>query len=198
MKNTGIIILAAGESSRLGRPKQLLTFRDTSLLQKVIDQCAPLEFDTGVIVLGAHADDIRKAVDPGKFTFVMNPEWKEGIASSIRKGVEFSLELNPETEHLLFLLSDQPFVTTALLQRLLKTHKTGKKEITASLYDEDVGVPAVYSKPAFPLLKKLSGDKGAKKVMKRFPEKVATVPFGKGSFDVDTPEDYEALRQFES
>lgn len=194
MKNTGIIILAAGESSRLGRPKQLLEFQDTSLLQRMIDLCAPLEFDTGVIVLGAHADEIQKAIDPGKFSFVMNANWQEGIAGSIRKGVEVSLEMNPELEHLLILLSDQPLVTTALLQNLLKTHSTDTKEITASKYNEDVGVPAVYSKSMFPLLMKLSGDRGAKKLMKRFPGKVATVPFEKGSFDVDTPEDYDALR----
>lgn len=195
LQDSGVVILAAGSSSRLGEPKQLVTFQDKPLLQKVVDLCTPLEFGSGVIVLGADSAAIQKTVNPGTFRFVMNEKWTEGIASSIRKGVAYTLELNPQTEHLLFLLSDQPFVTTELLQKLWKTHTGG---ITASFYNNDVGVPAIFSKEMFPLLKELRGDHGAKKIMKRFRDKVSQVDFDMGYFDVDTPEDYAELRQFES
>ena len=197
-EHIGAVILAAGSSSRLGEPKQLVTFRDKPLLQKVIDLCAPLNLSSQVIVLGANSDAIQEGVDPGKFNFVLNEEWSEGIAGSIRKGVAYSLELNPECRHLMILLSDQPFVSTELLQKLLKAHITGTKEITASLYKGDTGVPAIFSKSIFPLLMELKGDQGAKKIMKQFPDKVASVPFEMGYFDVDTPEDQAELRKFES
>lgn len=196
--NIGVVILAAGSSSRLGEPKQLVRFQDKPLLQNMIDQSVSLGFGSKIIVLGANSETIKKALNPGIFTFVLNENWNEGIASSIRKGVEYSLGLNPGTEHLLFLLSDQPFVSTALLERLLETHRTGNSEITASFYNNDVGVPAVFSKPIFPFLLELDGDQGAKIIMKRFPDKVTPVHFEMGHFDVDTPRDYIKLRQFES
>jgi molybdenum cofactor cytidylyltransferase len=194
----GVVILAAGSSSRLGKPKQLLKFNDKILLQKMIDQSEIPEFTSKVIVLGANSEIIKKALNPGSFTLGMNENWTEGIASSIRKGVEFSLELNPDTEHLLFLLSDQPFVTAELLKQLLDKHLSEKGNITASFYDDDVGVPAIFSKVMFPLLLKLNGDQGAKKIMKRFPEQVTPVHFEMGHFDVDTPEDHAELLKLES
>lgn len=197
-KNIGAVILAAGSSSRLGEPKQLVPFKDEPLLQKVINQCAPLDFGSRVLVVGANAETIREGINSGPFETVVNKNWSEGIASSIRQGVASSLELNPKTEHLLFLLSDQPFVTTELLGKLLEMHKAGSKEITASFYKGDVGAPAVFSETMFPRLMKLSGDQGAKKIMKHYPDKVNSVPFEMGYFDVDTPEDYTELRNFES
>lgn len=198
-KDTGVIVLAAGSSSRLGEPKQLVEFRKQPLLQKVIEECDPLEFSSGVIVLGAKAEDIEQEIDPGPFTFVTNESWREGIASSIRKGVEATLKKNPGTGHLLFLLSDQPFVNTEVIRQLLTTHGegAGDKEITASSYKGEIGVPAIFSKTMFPLLLELSGDQGAKKIMKQHPARVAEVPFEMGQFDVDTPEDQSELRNFE-
>ena len=197
-KDIGVIILAAGSSSRLGEPKQLVEFQNKPLLQKVIDACEPMDFGSGVIVLGSNAEEIKEGIDRGTFTFVINEQWREGIASSIRKGVEVTLRKYPNTGHLLFLLSDQPFVNTELVRQLLETHGEGKSEITASSYQGDIGVPAIFSKALFPLLLELSGDEGAKKIMKQNPDKVTSIPFEKGHIDVDTPEDKSELRNFES
>lgn len=197
-EHIGAVILAAGSSSRLGEPKQLVTFKNRPLLQKMIDSCSPLDFSSKTIVLGANSNVIADRIHPGEFSFIKNEEWSEGIAGSIRKGLEFSLRQDPDIRHILFMLSDQPFVTTALLSRLLKSHFSKTKEITASSYKGDVGVPAIFSKAIYPMLMKLEGDQGAKKIMKQFPEKVTTVPFEMGYFDVDTPEDQAELRKFES
>ncbi|NGP75032.1 nucleotidyltransferase family protein [Balneolaceae bacterium YR4-1] len=197
-KDTGVIVLAAGSSSRLGEPKQLVEFKDQPLLQKVIKECEPLTFGSGIIVLGSNAEEIQQQIDPGSFTFVINEKWREGIASSIRKGVEETLKNHPDTENLLFLLSDQPFVSTELIRQLLTEHRKETKEITASSYKGDIGVPAIFSKSLFPLLLELSGDQGAKKIMKQHPERVVAVPFEMGHFDVDTPEDRNELHNFES
>ena len=146
MKSTdtiGIVILAAGASTRLGKPKQLLKFRNTSLLQHVIDIASEIDSSQRILVLGANSDRILKSIDIKKFTVAINANWSEGIAGSIRTGVEKTLELNPAVDHLLFLLSDQPFISAELIRSLIRRHLQGK-DLTASHYKETLGVPALF------------------------------------------------------
>jgi len=196
MRNVGVIILAAGSSSRLGQPKQLIKFQNKSLLQNIIDQSQAFTFTSYVLVLGAHATGIQKSIEPGNFNVIINQNWKEGIASSIHKGVEYSLEFNPELEHILFLLSDQPFVTSELIHELLISHQQQGKEITGCKYQDTVGVPAIFTKHMFKELGMLEGDRGARVLIKKYPEKLAVVPFELGSIDIDMPEDYSKLFNF--
>ena len=189
----GVVILAAGGSSRLGQPKQLIKFHSKTLLQNILDQSQALTFASYVLVLGAHAAEIRKSIDPGNFKIIINENWVEGIASSIRRGVEGSLEIDPELEHILFLLSDQPFVTSELIDELVKTHMHQNKDITGCKYQDTVGVPAIFTKRMFKELGMLKGDRGAKVLIKKYPDKQAVVPFDLGSIDVDIPGDYNKL-----
>ncbi|MFH5883943.1 NTP transferase domain-containing protein [Halalkalibaculum sp. DA3122] len=193
----GVVILAAGSSSRLGRPKQLLGYENKTLLQRVIDIIGPFEFNPSVVVLGANADQIREATDLAQVTAVYNEHWSEGIASSIRLGVTESLKLNSSLQGILFLLSDQPYVSGELIQELVNTHKSGEQRITACRYKQNVGVPAIFGKRFFPGLQKLTGDVGAKKIILQHRQKVEEVPFKKGFFDIDTEEDYEHLKDNE-
>ncbi len=196
--NIGVVILAAGSSSRLGQPKQLLEYENKTLLQRIIDIIIPFEFSPSVVVLGAHADQIRDSTNLDHVTVVFNKHWSEGIASSIRLGVEESLKLNEAIEDILFLLSDQPFVTSGLVRELISKHKSGNQRITASSYKQNVGVPALFSKDFFPHLTELKGDVGAKKIIMQHREDVDEVPFRKGAFDVDTHKDYEQLQDHTS
>lgn len=191
--NIGVIVLAAGGSSRLGQPKQLLKFRDKPLLQHILNQTQAFVFAVRVLVLGAHASEIKREIDPGNFKVIINDNWKEGIAASVRAGVTYSLETVPDLEHILFLLSDQPFVTNELIKKLAESHQTQGNGITASKYEDAVGVPAIFSKKFFRELRMLEGDRGAKVLMDKYPEKLATVPFSQGSIDLDKPEDYHKL-----
>jgi len=193
--NMGVVILAAGSSSRLGHPKQLVPFQDKTLLQNVIDTAASFDFATSVLVLGANGDNIRKAIDPGTFTVLDNDSWPEGIASSIRLGVSGSIKINDSLDSILFLLSDQPFVTTQLIEKLISSHKNGRKQITACRYKKTMGVPAIFGNPFFPGLMELTGDVGARKIMLRNSKEVEEVTFKKGHIDIDTHEDYEQLRK---
>lgn len=195
---TSAVILAAGSSSRLGRPKQLVRFRKKTLLQHVIDIVTPFEFSSSVLVLGAYSDDILNVVSTETINVVINEDWPEGIASSIRAGIEESLKLNPQLENIMFLLSDQPFVSTQLIEELIKRHAETDQKITASSYNDNVGVPAIFPKFFFPKLKKLKGDRGAKKIIVQHPEEVTILHFELGHLDVDTPEDYEALLYIKS
>lgn len=191
--NIGVIILAAGSSSRLGRPKQLVDFKQKSLLQHVIDTVEPFNFTPAVLILGAYADQIREAIDLKNVTVLENINWPEGVASSIRLGVSESIKLNESPESILFLLSDQPFVTTELIEELIQKHKNGIQRITACSYKENVGVPAIFQKAFFPQLLELKGDVGAKKIIARNSEQVESITFKDGSFDVDTLEDINNL-----
>ena len=193
--NVGVVILAAGSSSRLGQPKQLIKFKNKSILQNIIDHSQVFSFNDKVLILGAYAEDINKNINTGEFNVFINDEWEEGIASSIRSGVRCSLELDPDLEHILFLLSDQPFVTSELIQELLDTHIKQGKRITACKYNDEVGVPAIFRKPVFDELSMLRGDRGAKVLVKKNYDNVAFVPFDLGSVDVDHPEDYTKLQK---
>lgn len=193
MTHCGVVILAAGSSSRLGAPKQLLLYKNKTLLQHTLDQVLPLSFDSYVLMLGAQADSIQPTLEPGPFEVVVNHNWPEGIASSIRTGLERSMALRPDLEHLLVLLCDQPFVSTRLIQELVDTHLRSGKNITACCYQDAVGVPAMFSKAMFPELLQLQGDRGANRLIRQYPDDVAVVPFEQGSIDVDTEEDYRKL-----
>lgn len=192
----GVIILAAGASRRMGKPKQLIGFHGKPLLQTIIDRSQAYIFDTYVLVLGAHSDEIQKAIDPGRFRVIINEDWKEGMAGSIRKGVEGSLGIKQELEHILILLSDQPFVSSELICEMIERHRQHGKAITACKYQDTVGVPAIFTRPLFRELCLLDGDRGARVLIKRYSDNLVVVPFELGSIDLDKPEDYRKLLDF--
>lgn len=193
-ENIGVVILAAGSSSRLGRPKQLLEYQDKTLLQRVIDMITSFNFVSSVLVLGAYADQIEEGTNLKNVTAVYNEQWSEGIASSIRLGVTASIKFNASLDGLLFLLSDQPYVSTGLVRELINRYKNDSHYITACTYKQNIGVPAVFPKRFFPKLRELKGDIGAKKIMMEHREEVKEIIFHGGDFDVDTAEDYDQLR----
>lgn len=135
----------------------------------------------------------QQTLETGPFEVAVNQNWSEGIATSIRTGMERSLALYSNLEHLLFLLCDQPFVSTRLIQELVDTHLHIGKKITACRYGDTVGVPAMFSNILFPELQQLTGDCGAGGLIRQYPNDVAVVPFEQGATDVDTQEDYRRL-----
>ncbi|CAN5366297.1 hypothetical protein BH23BAC2_BH23BAC2_22820 [soil metagenome] len=193
----GVVILAAGSSSRLGYAKQLVEFRGKSLLQHAIDISDLLEFDTKVLVLGAGKEEIESEIDRKEFEIVMNNNWEEGMSTSIIAGVLRSQELEIDLEHVLILLSDQPFVSREKIEELIKVQLESKSPATFSEYAGNVGVPAIFSAEVFPYLKDLKGDQGAKKLIQDQKFDFQTVKFEKGNFDVDTVKDVELLKQLE-
>ncbi len=193
----GVVILAAGSSSRLGYPKQLVEFQGKPMLQHILDVAGSFEFDTELLVLGANSEQIKEKIEPKKYEILFNENWQEGMASSIRAGLERSLEMEKDLEHLFILLSDQPFVSKERIEALIKEQLAANSEATFSEYDGDVGVPAIFSSSVFPFLKELKGDHGAKKLIYTKKMQFRTVKFEKGNFDVDTKEDVELLKRLE-
>lgn len=196
-KNICVVILAAGQSSRLGRPKQLVNFRGKSLLQHAIDIVEDLNFAEKILVLGANTEEIQQAINVSGFDLVKNNNWNEGISSSIKMGLEATLSRKSDTENIVFLLCDQPFLAKANLEKLIENQLQNAPIATFSKYGENIGVPAIFAKESFSLLRNLKGDEGAKKLTFLPDFQYETVNFEKGDFDVDTEEDVEKLKELE-
>lgn len=195
--NISLILLAAGESSRLGTPKQLLVYKGKNLMQHTIDlnQTRCLEM---VIVLGAFKKEILAEVDILGIEVVENVNWSEGLASSIRCGLSSVLETNPETEAVILVLCDQPFLTAEILHEIIEKYHSSGQSIVHCSYGDVSGPPTLFHKSLFPYLMELKGGQGAKKVVEMFPDQVAYVDFPKGKLDIDTAADYHQLLQTES
>ncbi len=196
-RKIGVIILAAGASSRLGHPKQLVEFKGKTLLQHIIDVADSFEFHSQVLVLGAKADEIKTRIDSRNFQVVYNENWEEGMGTSISKGIFEALKLQNELDHMLILLSDQPLVNKENIEELIRVQLETVKPATFSEYAGEVGVPAIFSKEIFSELQDLKKDQGAKKLILNDQINFETVKFEAGNFDVDTRADVELLKKME-
>jgi molybdenum cofactor cytidylyltransferase len=181
------IILAAGESKRLGQPKQLVRFRGKTLIENAYETAATV-CSRVAVVLGANAEAVRPMV-PKSAIIVHNENWSEGMASSIRAGLK---AVESESNVVILVSCDQPLVSPALLLRLLSA-----PGMTAAEYEGTLGIPAMFSRMYFPLLYSLQGAEGAKKVLLKYEPDVRRFPAPEAAFDVDTLEDLERLQTFE-
>lgn len=191
----GIVILAAGASNRLGKPKQLLSFEGTTLLNHSISIAEQTDAGKMVVVIGANEITVAESITSKKVKVLQNADWEEGMASSIRNGLQHLITKTPTLNAVLILVCDQPFVSVELLQNLIKEYKQTGKPIIACSYNNTLGTPALFDKSIFEKLLALDGDIGAKNIMKDNPGLVHEVIFPKGNIDIDNSADYERLLQ---
>ncbi|GAB3226281.1 nucleotidyltransferase family protein [Algoriphagus aestuariicola] len=189
---TSVVILAAGSSSRLGRPKQLIEIQGKTLVQKAVDEVYRSRADSMVVVLGWNPVLIQTGFDSAKVPSVINPNWESGMASSIQAGLHFLLE-NGEIDQVMIMLCDQPFVDSEYLDQLFEEGLKSEKGIVASFYSNTRGVPALFSKKYFPELLALKGQDGAKKVLLEHRGDVLKIDFPNGAIDLDTEADLRRL-----
>ena len=188
-----IIILAAGQSSRLGNPKQLLKINGTSLLQLSMNAALGSNADQVLLVLGSSAGEIKKQLNSDQIWILENPDWESGMSSSLRCGLENLISQITDIEAVILIVCDQPFVSSDLLNELIRTYQSGDKDIIASFYDDIPGTPALFHKSMFQDLLSLKGDKGARMLFTKFAAQTGTIPFKEGSIDIDTLENYKNL-----
>jgi molybdenum cofactor cytidylyltransferase len=150
-----------------------------------------------VVVLGAYADDLKQELSGLPVSQVRNEDWATGMAGSLVTGLQATTELAPAVDALIFMVCDQPFVTTSLLHKLLTARQESGKPIVASKYAGISGTPALFGKEVFPALRELTGDAGAKRLIKQFGDRVVSVDFPKGHIDIDTKNDYDTFMQQE-
>jgi molybdenum cofactor cytidylyltransferase len=188
----GVILLAAGASTRLGQPKQLLMFGDLTLLDHCIHVAHGSNADSIIVVVGAKPHSVNTQVSD-KTHIANNVYWQEGMSSSIRLGIKTLAEVDPLAEGAILMVCDQPYVTSLLLNTLIATYQTTGKPIVASGYDNTFGPPAFFHKKLFPELLQLDGDVGAKAVVQQHADEVELVLFPQGNIDIDTVADYQKL-----
>lgn len=189
------MVLAAGRSARLGSPKQLLSYKGENLLRHAVDNALGTGCQSVFVVLGANIELLREELKDKPVIIVENTGWQEGMASSIRCGLENITNTILRPEIVIFMACDQPYVSSSLLLNLLKKNQETGLPVVASSYDDKIGIPALFHKSLFPALMELTGDKGARKLISENPEKVATIPFPEGIKDIDTASDYELLKK---
>ena len=194
--NTGIVILAAGASSRMGAPKQLLHIDGISLIKRMTEMAMETPCYPIVVVLGANRQIIRKELERMPITVIDNPQWENGMSSSIKMGLAGSYMTYKELEAIIFLTVDMPLVSAELIQKMVEKAKTingnteSSPDIVACKYNGQIGIPVLFKRKLFNDLLELSGDSGAKKVILANKEQTATIDFPEGKIDLDTMEEY--------
>lgn len=186
----GIVVLAAGESRRMGSAKQLLDINGTPMVRHAVE--VALEAATGpvLVVIGAHAAQIRAALDGLPARLLENRRWAEGLGTSVSAAVEEAVTANLRA--VIFTLADQPSITSSVLIRIARTHEFLGSPIVASRYGDTTGVPALFASELFPALLQLQGDEGCKSIIKQYRHLAAMLNCPQASVDLDTPDDYAA------
>lgn len=187
------MILAAGSSSRLGQPKQLLSFKGKTLLENVVETASSVS-DKVLVVLGSSHKQIAPAIAHTKAQLAYFKDWSQGMGSTLSFGIQQVLNNDRYTKEILILLCDQLHVTTQMLEELIFLHQESDHLITACGYDKSYGVPALFDRKIFLDLLNLSGEQGAKKVILKHFKNTQVIAFPEAQVDIDTPKDLALLR----
>jgi molybdenum cofactor cytidylyltransferase len=203
-----VVILAAGASSRMGKPKQLLPVKGVPLLQRSVNAAVQFALSEGgglssltsvFVVLGANASEIQAKIDFAHCRVLLNPNWQSGMSSSVILALTDIQNSLPEAPGVLLMMADQPWVTESVLADIVAKFKATGSPIVVSTFaakgsDEKVpGPPAFFAKELFPELLQLEGDVGARKIVLAHPDRVTAIDFPLGAIDIDTEKDYLAL-----
>lgn len=186
-----IIILAAGESKRLGTSKQLLKLNIHSLLRQAASSALKVT-DNVVVVTGFDHRTMAGELEGLPCAIAINPDWKNGMGSSIKAGLRYAYQERKQLKAVLYMVCDQPLVSKELLDKLVLKFKQGNDPV-ASAYANTYGVPALFGYQYFDDILKLNDEDGAKKILHK--NKPALVPFPAGSFDIDTPEQLQSFKK---
>jgi molybdenum cofactor cytidylyltransferase len=191
MDNTALILLAAGGSTRMGSPKQLLPYQGRPLVRHAVETALASGCDPVMVVLGPHIEEIRAALDGLEVVIVENTEWQRGLGTSIRAGVSGAGIIGSDGAVLATI--DQPLVTADILKRLVTEHEETGRPIIASEYSNDVGLPAFFAKEFFPKLTSLLPTEDCKAVILANLDLSIRIPCPEAETDLNTPGDYDAV-----
>ncbi len=199
----GLILLAAGQSSRMSQPKQLLIYEGQTLLRRALEAAAGSSCHPIAVVVGSEPDAMIPELDTtglpqdAQVEIVFNLNWECGMGTSIRAGLQ-ALQHRTELDAVIVTLCDQPMVTSALIETIIAAYREADDCVVASEYgtgsiDSGVGVPALFDSSLFPELLAIHPDEGAKRIILKHEDRLGRVLFPGGLVDIDTPADYNTL-----
>lgn len=190
-KKVDVLILAAGSASRMGELKQLLPWKDTTLLGNAIQTAKICNGRHTYVVLGAHADTIIESINKAGVTILVNAHWDLGMGTSLSHGIKEITKRKDLPDAILVTVADQPYIDATYLNMIIDQYTNGNNKIVATAYEKKLGVPAVFDKSLFPELKALAGDVGASKIITANLSASIGLNAGKKVLDLDTPADYK-------
>ncbi|TSK06005.1 MAG: molybdenum cofactor cytidylyltransferase [Geobacter sp.] len=192
MRRVAGIILAAGEGSRMGTTKQLLPFRGKSILEWVVESALASALHRVVVVLGHQAERIVPLIEGRGIEVALNPDYRRGQSSSLQCGLR---HLGAESDAALFLLGDQPLITPALIDTLIRSYQDSEQPVVMPVYRGRRGNPVLFDRETFPGIESLDADCGARPLFERYRERLLPVPVEDAAIhlDVDTAADYLRL-----
>jgi molybdenum cofactor cytidylyltransferase len=189
--NEAIVLLAAGNSSRMGTPKQSLDIGGQTLLQHAISCAMASQLANVVVVLGAHLQETQSIVHGLPIITVVNPDWQRGMGRSLKLGVNKAIERNPLLEGIMIMVCDQPRISVRHINEMGRIHIIKRPLAVASEYNGTMGVPVLFDRSVFSDLMMVSDGSGAKEVLQKIKTETIALPFPGGEIDLDTPEDYQ-------
>ncbi|MCK0108386.1 nucleotidyltransferase family protein [Flavobacteriaceae bacterium S0825] len=194
-KNIITLVMAAGSSSRMGAPKQLLPWKEVTLIEGVITKVLHLNTFKAIVVLGANEDKIVPKITSYPIEIIHNLEWEKGLGNSIAFGIHH-IKKNYDVGGVFVTLADQPLIEATYLKVMIDLFETDKNQIIATKYQNGkLGVPALFDKSYLLELSSIDGDKGAKSILEKYANSVITTQIDTNVFDVDTDEDYKRLKK---
>lgn len=192
-KKLAVLILAAGNSTRMGVPKQLLKWKESNLLQHTINTVNQLNTEN-VLVLGAYFNRIKASINSENIMVLFNGSWEKGLSQSIVLGVGHIKESHPNIESILIMLADQPLIDLYYLNEMIGLHHLNPNKIICTLYQNDKrGVPAIFNKTFFEDLLQLNDDIGAKELLNKHSNDLILLNGTRHTADIDTMDDYDRL-----
>ena len=189
----GGILLAAGGSSRLGQPKQLLNFKGKTLIRRAAETLVESNCDPIVVVLGAEIKRSTAELNGLDINIYINENWHDGMSTSIVIGLNSLFQIAPDLDAVVITLCDQPHVTSSDINKLIAAFAKTQSPIVAARYGDTIGVPALFSNAMFNELRQLNGDKGARNLIHHHTEIVEPVAIEKAVTDIDTLDDADLL-----
>ena len=177
----------------MGKPKQLLPWKETTLIGNALQTAASASADHVSLVLGANAQVVQDTLKPAEFEVAINENWRSGMGSSISYGLKTLLASETAYDGILVMLGDQPLIDSKYLNTLIRSFKTGETQIVATNYGKHPGVPAIFGKKYFSTLTALEQDKGARQILEKNKPDCTLFEPGNKHLDIDTPDDYKDL-----
>jgi molybdenum cofactor cytidylyltransferase len=187
------VILAAGTSSRMGRPKQLLALGDRTVLEQTLAHVQAAALHEIVLVLGAGAEAIRRQLPSQELKIVVNQAYQHGIAGSLRAGL---LAVDAQSDAALIILGDQPFIRSRTMDRIVEEYHHSRAKIVIPLHQGKRGNPVLLDRSVFSEVMALEGDVGSRAIFANHPDEIVKVEVEDAGIllDLDEPADYQRLK----
>ncbi|NAS32056.1 NTP transferase domain-containing protein [Flavobacteriaceae bacterium R38] len=192
-RKIALLILAAGASKRMKAVKQLLPWKNTTLLGNAIEKGIASDVDQVFVVLGANYENIKESITHFPVEIIRNDDWKSGMSTSIVNGITHIMNQPDDYDAIMVGLADTPLLDVDHFNALIETSANSLKNIIATKCDDVIGVPAIFPDNYFKVLKELKGDQGARKIIKLNKEQVTSINAGEKCKDIDTPEAYKKI-----